>query len=74
MTEELLKEISNKLDTVITLLAKQDLDETISSTQMVANLKNLGLSNKQITLVLGISDKTVRNRVTEARKTELLNE
>ena len=68
MTDDILREQNQKLDTIIILLARLAKNEELAPVDAVAELKNLGLTNDQIAIALGVSKKTVANNVTDARK------
>lgn len=70
ITEQQIKELNQKLDVLIRLLAYQLVAETNISTGAPI-LRRLGLTATEIATVFGTTSNTVNVRLTESKKTKL---
>jgi hypothetical protein len=67
MQEELLKDISGKMDIIINLLAKLAVSEK-NTTEAIVFLNQLGLPNKLVSTLLDTTPNTVAVRLSETKK------
>ena len=64
--EQLLEEISKKLDSILALLAVRGLEGDIGA--MVEKLDGMGLGNHVIRSIVGLKPKAVQKRIQRLRK------
>ncbi|MEM3697099.1 MAG: hypothetical protein QXQ94_06320 [Candidatus Bathyarchaeia archaeon] len=68
MSKEQFEELSQKLDTIIKLLAGNLLKDVKTKTQKVEILYNLGISTKEIAQIIDASEASVETLKTRLRK------
>jgi hypothetical protein len=67
MQEDVLKDISNKMDIIVKLLVNQVISEK-NGTDSTVFLSSLGLSNKEISKLLNVEQNVVAARLSNAKK------
>ena len=68
MSDEILKEMSNKLDILIKLIASETIEGDESKTDSILKLGTLGLDRNLIAEIVGTTTGTVSTRLAEAKK------